>query len=316
MARQQYYPGADRNAQNFYAQYPALFAPSRRMADVNTLVLHTTEGGSWPGYSNGTMTPTFTYDPRSHQMRQHIPVDMAARALVDAGIGTNRLNVGQVEIIGYAAQGGPLDAQAVQDLGALVAWLHAEWSLPITAPYPFAVPAHRMSAAEYIACRGVIGHEHVYGNTHWDPGAMNVPAILAAASRTAGPGGIAAGTVHIPGAPTFPTDTPVPPTQEDDDMAVTFNLSDGTRDVAVVGRIGDVIGVFASVEELQCWQAATAPNPGVINTRQLDLYEAWRNRSTQTTAIQEQIATLGTPTVSGADVAAAVVSSIATKLGA
>ena len=213
MTRQQYYPRADPNVQNFYAAYPALFAPSRRMADVNTLVLHTTEGGSWPGYSAGSMTPTFTYDPRSHQMRQHIPVNMAARALVDAGIGTNRLNVAQIEIIGYAAQGGPLDAQAIQDLAALVAWLNAEWSVPITAPYPFTVPAHRMSAAEYGACRGVIGHGHVYGNSHWDPGAMNVPAILAAAHSSSGPGGIVSGTVHIPTAPTFPTTT-----TEDDDM--------------------------------------------------------------------------------------------------
>jgi len=215
MTHAQYYPGADRNVQNLYAQYPALWAASRFMADVNLLVLHTTEGNGWEGYASGTMAPTFTYDPRSHQMRQHFPINMAGRALVDAGVGTNRNNCAQIEIIGHAVQGGPLDAQAIADLGGLVAWLHQEWSVPLVAPYAFTVPAHRMSLAEWTACRGVVGHEHVYGNDHWDPGAMNVGAILNAAHSSSGPGGIVSGSVRIPGAPTFPT---APMALQEDDM--------------------------------------------------------------------------------------------------
>ena len=189
MTRQQFYPNADRNAQNFYAQYPVLFA-GRFMSNVNTLVLHTTEGNSWPGYLNGSECPTFTYDPRSHQMRQHIPVDMAARALVQmaGGVTTNRMNCAQIEIIGYAAQGGPLDAQAIADLGALLAWLNAEWSVPIVAPYAFsATNYHRMSDPEWSAFKGVCGHQHVPQNVHWDPGAMDVAAILDTATITTAP---------------------------------------------------------------------------------------------------------------------------------
>jgi hypothetical protein len=227
MSHAQYYPRADTAAQNFYAAYPALWAPSRFMADVNLLVLHTTEGNGWEGYASGTMAPTFTYDPRSHQMRQHFPVNMAGRALVDPGVGTNRNNCAQIEIIGHAAQGGPLDAQAIADLGALVSWLHQEWSVPLVAPYAFTVPAHRMSLAEWTACRGVVGHEHVYGNDHWDPGAMNVDAILNAAHSGSGAGGVVSGTVHIPGAPMFP-DQPMTITQEDDMIVrVITNPADG-----------------------------------------------------------------------------------------
>ena len=97
-------------------------------------------------------------------------------------------------------------------------------------------------------------------------------------------------------------------------MAVTFNLSDGAKDIAVVGRIGDVVGVFGSTEELQCWQAATAPNPGVINTRQLDLYREWRDRATGTTTIEAQIAALATGDTSGEDIAAKVVADLVGRL--
>jgi len=267
MARQQYYPRADPNAQNFYAAYPALFDPSRRMGDVNVLVLHTTEGTSWPGYSAGSMTPTFTYDPRSHQMRQHIPVNMAGRALV--GSTTNRMNCAQIEVIGFAALGGPLDAQAVQDLGALLAWLNTEWSVPLVAPYAFAAAGyHRMSNAEWTVFRGVCGHQHVPLNDHWDPGAMNAAAILAAAHSSSAAGGVVSGTAHIPGAPTFPGTT----TQEDD-MKAFIKISGDDRvyisDGATAWQVPDVatLADYATLvhEGLYSIKQPPAGSPGAVN---------------------------------------------------
>jgi len=183
MTRTAYYPLADRTSQDFYRQYPALFK-GREQSTINVLVLHTTEVLGWPGYKSGSECPTWTYDPRSHELRQHLPLPYAARALVDlpGGVVTDRMNVAQIEVVGYAALGGPLDDQAVADLGALLAWLHAEWEVPLEAPYPFAASGyHRMTGVEWNAFEGVCGHQHVPENTHWDPGPMNVAAILAAA---------------------------------------------------------------------------------------------------------------------------------------
>ena len=108
--------------------------------------------------------------------------------------------------------------QAVNDLGALLAWLHTEWSVPIAAPYAFAIAGyHRMTDGEWSVFRGVCGHQHVPQNSHWDPGDMNVQAILNAATAHVGgaPGGVASGGVVIPGTPTFPTPTTDPATQEE-----------------------------------------------------------------------------------------------------
>lgn len=36
----------------------------------------------------------------------------------------------------------------------------------------------RLSAATYRSVKGLVGHQHVYGNSHWDPGAINPNALL------------------------------------------------------------------------------------------------------------------------------------------
>ena len=200
MVKQRFYPPADRS--QWFGN------GSFTMPTIDKLVLHTTEtAGGWPGYQGGAITPTLTYEPWRHAWRQHLPINGSARALRDpaaTAVKENRDNVVQVEISCYCdpkhANGGhyvtDLDRRALHDLGDLAAWLHTEWGLPLRLaarwlPYPssYGRSAARMSGAEYAEFRGILGHQHVSGNDHGDPGALDVRAILARAKRTADGGG-------------------------------------------------------------------------------------------------------------------------------
>ncbi|MDN5605812.1 MAG: hypothetical protein L0G59_10400, partial [Kocuria sp.] len=66
------------------------------------ILLHSTETGSFPGYGGGASAPHFTIDLRNGEVRQHSPMNRAARALRNAsgGVQTNRDGVIQIEIIG------------------------------------------------------------------------------------------------------------------------------------------------------------------------------------------------------------------------
>jgi hypothetical protein len=69
-------------------------------------------------------------------------------------------------------------------------------------PYPLSGQAGspiRMSSADYDRFRGILGHMHVPGNTHGDPGALNVARILATAKQLVTP----------------PTPVPAPPKETD-----------------------------------------------------------------------------------------------------
>ena len=66
------------------------------------ILLHSTETGSFPGYGGGASAPHFTIDLGNGEVRQHSPMNRAARALRNAsgGVQTNRDGVIQIEIIG------------------------------------------------------------------------------------------------------------------------------------------------------------------------------------------------------------------------
>jgi hypothetical protein len=190
MVKARYYPPADRTTQ--WHGEGAVTMPR-----IDKLVLHTTEtAGGWPGYRDGKISPTLTYEPWRHEWRQHLPIDGSARALLDSdgtAVRENRDNVVQVEISCYCDPKyanrrkfvTDLDNRALADLGAFARWLHDEWGLPLALaplwlPYPASYgnsPA-RMSGAEYDAFKGILGHQHVSGNLHGDPGALKVHAIL------------------------------------------------------------------------------------------------------------------------------------------
>lgn len=81
--------------------------------DRTVVVLHTTEGFSWPTYNGGSTAPNLTGLPplfnmkkgiriRKGKWRQHFPLNKSSRALANksGGVETNTLNAIQLELIG------------------------------------------------------------------------------------------------------------------------------------------------------------------------------------------------------------------------
>jgi len=190
------------------------------------ICLHSTEGGSWPGYSAGADAPHFTIDPRTGDVRQHTPLNVAGRALMHpAGTPeTNRAGVIQVEIIGtcdgatasrYNLHYLPdmTDAEAANINRLLVAISDAT-GIPLETTvtwkqYPGSYGkgnGTRLSRASFASYRGVLGHQHVPDNDHGDPGDLPIAKILGAHRDTPQPSrGITRPPVVAPVKPTSGT---------------------------------------------------------------------------------------------------------------
>ena len=191
-----YYPKANRDVQNFAGRYGG----SR--ITPNVLVLHTTESGTWPSYSSGSVAPTLTaYPDRGAKRlvwRQHFPLTMSARALqnLSGGVETNTLNAVQIELVGtctktYRDKYGyfywpAAPDWALQGVADFLAWLHKEWpkvaleAAPKWLPYPssYGNTPVRMSGAQWSNFYGVCGHQHVPENVHGDPGDIDAARIV------------------------------------------------------------------------------------------------------------------------------------------
>lgn len=215
------YPGADRTTQWFQDAYPG------SKMSPNVVVLHTTEGTSWPGYGGGASAPNLTIRPlidkKAFEIREHFSLDRSSRALrnLSGGVETNTLNAIQLELIGtcdpaHADTWGSKRAGvdyifwpaapdwALRELGRVLATLqkiHPE--IPLSAPnlwnpYPKSYGSRggqRFSGSTWRAFRGICGHQHVPENTHGDPGNLPIGKILA----------YALGTPPKPAAPKTPT---------------------------------------------------------------------------------------------------------------
>ena len=191
MTRAIYYPPADRTSQWFGSG-------NSTMPGITKLLWHTTEtAGGWPGYGGGGSAPTLTYEPWQHKWRQHFPLNGSARALRDPSgtvVRENRDNIVQVEISCYCDPGlynryghavTDLDDQAYQDLADFSKFMRDQWGVPLTRrdlsfpPYPESLSnGLRMSGPQFDAYTGHLGHMHASGNTHGDPGNLDVDRIL------------------------------------------------------------------------------------------------------------------------------------------
>lgn len=178
--------------------------PGRAMK-ARGIILHTTEGTSWPGYNGGGSAPHLTVLPNlttmTLQVRQHLPLDRTARALV--GAEANDWGV-QIELVGTSGWASPANPArpytvgfvwpsapgwALDQLGALLRRIAAVTGTPLVAPWPF--PAWNVNGrrtwAEFRQARGVIGHGHVPGNDHTDPGALPIARILSGGAPAPAP---------------------------------------------------------------------------------------------------------------------------------
>ena len=172
----------------------------------NVLVLHTTEGSTWPTYGGGASAPHLTAMPdRTNKkvlFRQHYPFEVSARALrnLPGGVETNTLNCVQIELVGTCAPGARAEhptwmfwpeapGWALAGLAEFVAELHEKFaSFPLTDAAPrgwLAYPdsygnanRQRMTTAEWQDSVGVLGHQHVPENDHGDPGNFPIAQLL------------------------------------------------------------------------------------------------------------------------------------------
>jgi hypothetical protein len=189
-----YYPPADR-----HTQWVGKGSVTMPMNNVKWGV-HDTETASWPSYSYGGTSmgsaPTLTYNPWTHEMRQHFEMNQSARAFRNGPNGeyVNRADVIQMEVIGYCDYNlskkyghavSDIDDQAVNELGDFGSWCHTHWGLAFVF-YPEALPwpkypngVTRMSWSRYQTWSGVLGHMAVPFNSHLDPGDLPMDRIKA-----------------------------------------------------------------------------------------------------------------------------------------
>ena len=204
------------------------FTGNKHKSPVTKIVLHTTEGSSWPGYNGGGNAPHFTVH-RDGTIRQHIDTAQSAKALVNrsGGVETNNGGCIQIEFIGscdraWARKHGLFFTEDATDedlagLAKVLAWISKEHGIPLTAvskPWPTSNAAYRtapqrLSYAEWRAFRGVLGHTHVPENDHWDPGAFPITRLL---NLARGPVSIPAGGTSVP--VVKPAAKPVPSTSK------------------------------------------------------------------------------------------------------
>lgn len=175
---------------------PALenFAPSDaggHLGPVTVGVLHTTEStrfvpapNSYFGHGN---YPHFTV--WEDRVWQHISIRKAAKALANrtGGVQTNKEGCIQIEVIGQAANPGWSD-KTKATVAALMRWIESQTQIPRACGVTFkAYPASygangvRLSAERWVGYAGWLGHQHVPENSHGDPGAIDIGALLGAA---------------------------------------------------------------------------------------------------------------------------------------
>lgn len=182
------------------------FSGNRHKATVSKIVLHTTEGSSWPGYGGGGSAPHFTVH-RDGTIRQHIDTAYSSKALVNrpGGVETNNGGCIQIEFIGscdraYANKHGLFFTESATDkdlagLAKVVAWIAKTHNIPLTASglsWPtsnaaYASAPQRMSYSKWNGYKGVCGHTHVPENDHWDPGNFPISRLLRLAGGTSVP---------------------------------------------------------------------------------------------------------------------------------
>jgi hypothetical protein len=184
------YPGADPRPQWFGTGGPAV--------EPQVIVLHTTEGRTWPAYAGGSKAPHLTVMPVMDQARldwrQHFSLDRSARALAHPSgtVETNNRGAIQVELIGTCSRTGPglywpsAPAWALRALAQFVAWAVSRFE-QVELLAPAAWPAYPSSAGrsvarftdeQWLAFRGICGHLHVPSNTHGDPGNFPIQRLI------------------------------------------------------------------------------------------------------------------------------------------
>jgi hypothetical protein len=149
-------------------------------------LLHTTETAGLPGYSGGWTAPHLTYIPATRRFFQHTRFTVASRALrnLAGGTQTNRDRVLQLEIVCYSDKRiatqynrlwvGDLSPVHLADIREFMRWASTEFDIP----WQYPQSDRRFTSGEFDNYAGWLGHKHAAENTHWDPGALDIQALM------------------------------------------------------------------------------------------------------------------------------------------
>lgn len=152
------------------------------------IVWHTTEGSSaldaFALFQKHFSWPHFTVD--EDHVYQHYDTSVASRSLVHPpGVETNHWHAVQIELVAYAAQAKTpaLLARAAH----LARWIEKVHGVVQAWPNGYPLPpknggdpgGHNRDATTWTKQGGHYGHCHVPGNAHWDPGLIDVHALMA-----------------------------------------------------------------------------------------------------------------------------------------
>ena len=157
-------------------------------------VLHTTEGSNFAGarsaYVDNNSWPHFTvsFEGGIFQVRQHLPINVAARSLENrpGGVQTNRRNAIQIEIVGFAKKSDQFPTKYLDGLAKLMRWIEGNAGVASISsvnfnPFPGSDGLSngiRLSHKDWDNYSGWLGHQHVPENEHGDPGNINIDHLL------------------------------------------------------------------------------------------------------------------------------------------
>lgn len=168
------------------------------------VLIHTTEGGSWPPYGGGGYAPHSTIKPLPGvgiQVREHIPFGQFAKALENrsGGVETNTSGVMQFELVGTCDERNPhgvyfwpdADDVVLEALAAYLGPIMDEYDIPAVSTVAWKAynkgrrPSSygldngvRLTGRQWLAYRGILGHQHVPENNHGDPGDFPIDDLL------------------------------------------------------------------------------------------------------------------------------------------
>lgn len=149
------------------------------------IVWHTTEGSSAAGavgaYRASGSWPhlTVTFEGGRFKVFQHLPLTVAARALAHpSGPETNRANAIQIECVGFAVASEAWPAGYYVGLREVSRWIEESFGVPRRTSVQFRRGVERLGGEAFYTYSGHVGHCHVPGNDHWDPGDLRISEIL------------------------------------------------------------------------------------------------------------------------------------------
>jgi hypothetical protein len=153
-------------------------------------VLHTTEGNTIQAAidefrKNNNDFPHFTIDPNAGKIVQHISLSVGSRALGDKGVAANAAHAIQIEMVGLAKDTPTWGAGKLAFVRSVMRQIEGLVPVPQRSGLQFLDaagvnhnPKNRMNAGQWASFSGWCGHQHVPGDNHWDPGAIDIDTLV------------------------------------------------------------------------------------------------------------------------------------------